>query len=177
MILDLLDIEKLETPTFKLTRAPTDRNWLAERLHARRTIADRRAIMLELCAPADAVLENVDAMILGRVLDNLPDNAVRHTPSGGRVALDLVRGADATVQVRVGNSGPAVPAAAREVIFERNVSGACGQRGHSGLGLYYCKLAIQAHEGRIWVEETRDLPTVFVIELPVPVGRRTTLRS
>jgi signal transduction histidine kinase len=101
-----------------------------------------------------------------RIIDNTLDNAVRYTPRGGRISLAAEAVSDERVQIRIGNSGPAIPAEHRESIFEKYGQTSPGQgRMNLGLGLYFCRLAIVAHGGRIWVESTTDLPTIFVIEM------------
>ena len=74
---------------------------------------------------------------------------------------------DGAAQLRIGNSGAPIPVEARGRIFDK-FGQAGGQVGRMnlGLGLYFCRLATEAHGGRIWVEETPELPTVFGVELP-----------
>jgi signal transduction histidine kinase len=94
------------------------------------------------------------------------DNAIRYTPRMGRIVLAAVS-SESQVQLRVGNTGPAIPAAKRETIFEKfGQLTQSGYRTNLGLGLYFCRLAIEAHGGRMWVDESPELPTVFCIDLP-----------
>ena len=74
----------------------------------------------------------------------------------------------AGVEISVSNDGPAIPAAERGRIFEKFKRGD-GERagsGNAGLGLYFCKRAVEAHGGEIDVLETQDWPTLFRINLP-----------
>jgi signal transduction histidine kinase len=110
----------------------------------------------------------LDPDLVGRLVENLLDNAVRYAPRGGRVVLSAVR-TDAMLTIRVGNNGPAVPAIERERIFGRYYrleARRAGARANRGLGLYFCKLAAEAHLGSIEVEETPELPACFVLRLP-----------
>jgi signal transduction histidine kinase len=68
------------------------------------------------------------------------------------------------VEIRIGNSGPAIPLEAQAVIFEKFGQLASGPS-NLGLGLYFCRLAVEAHGGTIRVENAPEFPTDFVIEL------------
>ena len=78
-----------------------------------------------------------------------------------------LREAGPDVEIRIGNSGSAIPVGARQAIFEKYWRTATGL-GHMnlGLGLYFCRLAVEAQGGGIWVEENDRMPTVFGIRLP-----------
>lgn len=118
--------------------------------------------------PAD-LCASFDADLVARVVENLLDNAVRYTPVGGRVRL-AARAEGPHVVLTVGNSGPPIPTGERERIFDkfyRIDDRRAGARANRGLGLYFCKLAAEAHGGAIAVEETPELPTCFVVHLPI----------
>ena len=89
-------------------------------------------------------------------------------PRGGRCAISVKRDGEG-VEIAIGNSGPPVPAAERDAIFGRYFQierRRASARANRGLGLYFCKLAIEAHGGTIHVEERGDLGAVFVVRLP-----------
>jgi K+-sensing histidine kinase KdpD len=71
------------------------------------------------------------------------------------------------VEIRIGNSGPAIPVGERSTVFDkyRQTARRAGPM-NVGLGLYFCRLAIEAQGGKIWVEQTARLPTLFGIRLP-----------
>src|SRR6185503_9272048 len=106
-----------------------------------------------------------DRDVLTRVIENILDNALRYAPTGGLIELRTRTSGD-RVQLRIGNDGPAIAEDKRLRVFEKFV-GTNDRRGNLGLGMYFCRLAAEAHLGRIWIESERELPTVFVIELPV----------
>ena len=90
-----------------------------------------------------------------RVLENLTENAIRHAPEGSTVRL-RARESEAAVELCVTDAGPGVPAELREAIFQPFVQAKSEQpasRTGRGLGLTFCKLAVEAHGGRIWVED------------------------
>lgn len=110
-----------------------------------------------------------DEQLLTRVFQNLLDNAIKFTPSGGRIWIQAVRmqeGKGTWVKVTVADSGPGVPQEMREAIFKPFVTGKIRGRG-VGLGLAFCKLAVEAHGGRIWVEDAPEGGAAFVFTLPV----------
>jgi signal transduction histidine kinase len=103
-----------------------------------------------------------------RVLTNLVDNALKFTPSGGQVILTAACLGDRQVSVQVCDTGPGIPEEYREKIFERfsQVPGLVGRRRGSGLGLTFCRLALDAQGGKIWVEPRPGGGSVFVFTLP-----------
>jgi signal transduction histidine kinase len=96
---------------------------------------------------------SADPDLLRRVLENLVENAIRHAPEGTEVYV-ITRSSNNGVELRVQDTGPGVPADQRERVFERFVqTGETATRSNRGLGLAFCKLAVEAHGGRIWVED------------------------
>ena len=118
----------------------------------------------------DLPLVKADRDRLERVLANLLDNAAKHSPSGGLITVEALR-LENTVQVSVTDAGPGIPPEERTRIFERfaQVSGEKRKRRGFGLGLNFCKLTIEAHGGKIWVEPgPQDVGSRFVFTLPAP---------
>lgn len=116
--------------------------------------------------PDDDVQVAVDPALLRRVLENLMDNALRHTPPGGRIAVQVRSRAGA--EVIVSNDGPIIAFGERERIFQKFRRGSAETPGgdHFGLGLYFCRRIIEAHGGAIRVEDFDGWPTSMVITLP-----------
>jgi signal transduction histidine kinase len=108
-----------------------------------------------------------DGDLLRRVLENLVDNAIRHAPEATQVEVAADR-ADGGVAISVSDDGPGIPAELRERVFDRFVqvgSERLISRAGRGLGLAFCKLAVEAHGGSICVLE-RSPGTSFRILLP-----------
>jgi two-component system, sensor histidine kinase and response regulator len=110
-----------------------------------------------------------DPDLLRRVLQNLVENAMRYSPPGSLVQVE----ADATAGVvcfRVRDRGPGIPVALRERVFDKyvRIAGTDAERRSAGkgLGLAFCRIAVEAHRGRIWVEDNQPHGSVFVVQLP-----------
>lgn len=126
-----------------------------------------RGLTIEQAVPEELTAD-VDTRLIGRVLQNLLDNAVRYTPRGGRIAIRAGRDGAAVV-LAVGNTGPALAEADRARVFEREFRSAERQedaRRGRGLGLYFCRLVAEAHGGSIEVASRPELPIEFVLRLP-----------
>jgi two-component system, OmpR family, sensor histidine kinase ChvG len=112
---------------------------------------------------------------LGQVIDNLIDNARSFSPAGGSVRVTCRR-LKTEVEIIVDDDGPGVPAEAVEKVFERFYTHrphqAFGQ--NSGLGLSISKHIIEAHGGRIWVENRQDVAAAD--QTVVVLGARFTMR-
>jgi two-component system sensor histidine kinase/response regulator len=163
---DLLDVSRLEENKLPLDRRPHDLVPVCREVLVRLAPLDRTR-RLELDA-AEAVPAVCDRGVVQRVLENLVGNAMKHTPGGGRVRVSAVAGPE-RVRVAVHDEGPGVPPEARSKIFEKfgTVAARHERQYHSaGLGLTFCKLAVEAHGGRIGVDAGDPVGSVFWFELP-----------
>ena len=166
LLANLIDVARLENGTLDVHASKMTLSQLLEPIaEQRRVLARSRKIAIVL-PPSPEITVTVDADLVTRAVENIFDNALRYTPSGGCIEVER-REVGPDVEIRIGNSGGAIPVGARTKIFDKH------QRGHAevgrtnlGLGLYFCRLAIEAQGGRIWVEETVRMPTVFGIRLP-----------
>ncbi len=153
MILGLLDLSKGDEGRLEVTRVKIDPGPIVRAaIEGVALRAEARGVQLVSSIEVDEA--DVDANLFKRVLENLLDNALRHTPD--RTAIQVsARLVDGQVEVRVADAGRGVPEAMRERIFERFVQaddGYVARSGH-GLGLTFCKLVVDAHGGRMWVED------------------------
>jgi signal transduction histidine kinase len=166
LLANLLDLTRLESGRFQPHRTRIAlADVVAPLLRQRMLLAKSRGIAMHSDFDAATTI-NADVELMARVFENIFDNALRYTPPGGRVAF-AAHPASGGVELRIGNTGSPIPTDARTRIFEKfgQAGGGIG-RMNLGLGLYFCRLATEAHGGRIWVEETRELPTVFGLALP-----------
>ncbi len=163
---DLLDVSRLEEGKLPLRLADADLGELAEAVRASlRTFERGRTIELDV---ASRTVIACDAGIVHRVLENLVNNAIKHTPRGGPIRISVLDRGD-RARVTVSDRGPGVPVEAREKIFEKfGVAEARRDAGYhsAGLGLAFCKLAVEAHGGTIGVESAEPTGSTFWFELP-----------
>ncbi|MCC7207085.1 MAG: GAF domain-containing protein [Anaerolineae bacterium] len=160
----LLDITRLEAGKLPLNRAPVD---------APSLLQDAVAMLAEQAHAANVSLRanwedglpviQGDAALLGRALNNLLDNALKFAPSGSIVEVSARREGGAGIRLSVIDSGPGIPEAYRNVIFEKysQVPGIRGRRRGTGLGLALCRLVAEAHGGRAWVEPRPGGGSIF----------------
>ena len=123
-----------------------------------RAVAAERGVALSL-EIADSLPEvKIDPGRMSQVLGNVLDNALRHTPEGGQVAIRAAR-RGSEIEVTVADTGPGVPPEHLPHLFERFWRGDASRSrrtGGSGLGLAIARRIVEAHGGRIWAE---DAPT------------------
>jgi signal transduction histidine kinase len=111
----------------------------------------------------------VDANLMRRVLDNLVSNAIKFSPKASTITLKLAaesRGAGVTITVA--DEGPGIPAEFRETVFNKFQIIASKRRdvAQVGLGLAFCKMVVDAHDGRIVVDENTPQGAIFTVTLP-----------
>lgn len=167
LILDLLDISKSEEGQLVPKRTEIDLPALVRDLFAELAVrAVDRGVTLTHSLEVERLHADLD--LFRRVLGNLIDNALRYAPEGTAVLLSA-RAEEGAVQLRVSDQGLGIPPEMREKIFERFAQLEGGERvprrGGRGLGLTFCRLAVEAHGGRIFIEGSAS-GAVFVVEVP-----------
>ena len=173
LVLNLLDISRSEEGALTPRTGHVDLDEMAKELLEEFEAKVRTAgVCLEAGEKLPQVTADVD--LLKRVLENLIDNAIRHAPKGSTVTLFAER-VPATdddpvgVEIRVADAGPGIAVEMRDRVFDRFVqaeSDSMVSRAGRGLGLTFCRLAAEAHGGRIWVADAQP-GAVFVVRLPV----------
>jgi signal transduction histidine kinase len=127
-------------------------------------IARRRGLTLELEIPDDLPGGYADKDLLDRVVRNLVGNAIKFTPPGGQVRL-AAQAADGLITMSVSDTGPGIPEVVKQRLFQKFVRGPGPAHG-SGLGLAFCRLAVEAMGGRIWAESAPGQGATFCFTLP-----------
>jgi signal transduction histidine kinase len=164
MITNLLDLGKADEGRLVPARQDLDARALAERSVADLSVR-AAASEVTLVADVQAATVHADPDLIHRVLVNLIENAIRHAPEGSEVRVTVAPGTGG-VEIWVADAGPGVPAEQREQVFERFVSGGgAATRTNRGLGLAFSRLAVEAHGGRIWVDDAHP-GAVFHVFLP-----------
>jgi signal transduction histidine kinase len=165
MIGSILDVARMGAGEMKLGRAPCDLVALVRAvLAATQPLPGGRTVTIDDPEPAPGF--TADAGLLRRVLQNLLGNALRYTPASGDVRV-VVTPSPGEIRVAITDSGPGIAPEHHGRIFEK--FGQVGDRRNrvgSGLGLAFCKLAVEAHGGRIGVESEVGRGSTFWMTLP-----------
>lgn len=171
MINDLLTISKMENGSLGVNYSEVETPVLAmHALEQVRALAKEHNHDLQWQFAESLPALRADEQLLCRVLVNLMGNAIKFTPNGGTIALKVQPDtASGALLFSIQDSGPGIPEEHLERIFDKfaQVKGGTGPRTSTGLGLTFCKLAIEAHAGRIWVESQPGQGSTFHFALPV----------
>jgi signal transduction histidine kinase len=167
MILNLLDLSKGDEGKLSAKRAEIDAQALVSGVfNELGAAAQARRVSLESTFEAQKIRADED--LLRRTIANLVENAVRHAAADTSVTVGIAT-IDGSVEIRVVDRGPGVPAELRERVFDPfvQVEGKDMQstRTGRGLGLAFCKLAVEAHGGKIWVEDGSP-GAIFCLRIP-----------
>lgn len=168
MVSDLLDVSRLEAGKMPLEVSQVDLASLATEVAAATGRATHR-VTVRVEASVEQARIIGDPSVIRRVITNLVGNAVKFSPTSSQIVL-LVQGNGAEAKVSVSDRGPGIATEYHEKIFEKfgQVEAAShGTKHSSGLGLTFCKFAVEAHGGRIGVESDVGRGSTFWFALPV----------
>lgn len=173
MVNDLLDISRLESGQQPLQREPVVvEDLLRSAALPFDLVLDSTQITLDLMFEPNLPLVSVDLHLMRRTLSNLIDNAIKFTPERGHVRVWARRGrarAPGAVLVGVTDSGPGISPEDQVRLFQMygRTGSATGRRPGSGVGLAFCKLAVEAHGERIWVESAPGKGSSFLLSMSI----------
>lgn len=162
-----LELQRLESGAMELDRTAAHPEALLRRVQGQlEVLATSRELTIELRLASDLQPCRLDHGLIRRVLHNLAFNSIKFTPAGGHVALAVrpapaellaarLPTAGAALLFEVEDDGPGIPAEMRDQVFDKFVT--LGDRDRertrgTGLGLAFCREAVRAHGGVIWVE-------------------------
>ena len=168
LIDSLLDLRQLEEGKADLNKILVPPRLLArEAVEVVQPVIEKKRQTLSMDMPPDLPPIRVDRDMITRVLTNLLDNAAKFTSVKGEIALTVEMGED-NLMFTVSDNGPGIPRDAQGHIFERftRLESTRTTKG-TGLGLPFCKLAVEAHGGEIWVESTPGEGSHFTFKLPL----------
>ena len=174
MIKQLLDINKLEQAKLHLNKEMTDLasliNGVVNQLERK---AEEKQISINFVNTNSASSIQIDNNLINRVISNLVDNGIRHTPIGGRidVATESVNN-KSNLCISIMDTGDGLDSAYHQKIFNKfeqvDLKNQGVSVGTAGLGLTFCKLAVEAHGGEIWVEsEGEGKGSSFRFTIPI----------
>ena len=163
----LLDIRRLEAGQSVVNPQPiSPLTLVCEVVEIVQPTAETKKQTISIKVQPDTPPVHADADMIRRVLINLLENAVKYSPTDSKITIGAEREDDHVV-IWVKDTGPGIPATERERIFNKfwRLKEQNAQRGY-GLGLSYCRLAVEAHAGRIWVEGKPGVGACFKFALP-----------
>ncbi|GLV60572.1 hypothetical protein KDH_73910 [Dictyobacter sp. S3.2.2.5] len=170
LIENLLDMSRIESGVLR-----PQKSWYAIDMLLRDVLERLRPAMgarpLQLTIPPDLPPVEIDVVLIEQVLSNLLNNAFSYTPTGSPLAIELCSAAG-TLDVRILDRGPGIPAAERERIFEKFYRLPApdtdqAQPGGMGLGLAICRGIVEAHTGQLRVESRPGGGAIFAFTLPL----------
>jgi signal transduction histidine kinase/CheY-like chemotaxis protein len=170
LVSDFLDVSKLESGYIDLSRETLNLSALIQKnLDSYRVLALDKKISIRGSVDPSLPVIHADPRRLDQVLSNLISNAIKFTREDGEVEVGAALMDAARVKVWVGDNGVGIAANEIGRLFEKYRQG--GNVKHSshrgtGLGLVICKMIVEAHSGRIWVESEEGKGTTFFFSLP-----------
>jgi signal transduction histidine kinase len=174
MIDSVLDVYRIEDGNMKLHKETFDWSALIEQLEPLFLVqAQAKQIQLDFLDSFEPSGISGDRNLLTRVVSNLLDNSIRHTQKGGTInVLSEQNSKHDSLLVSIKDSGNGIPKEYQQKIFDKfeQLPERQGEKRHGscGLGLTFCKMAVEAHGGRIWVEsEGEGTGATFCFELPI----------
>lgn len=170
MIEDILNTIKLERGGMELVLESVDAAALCSRVYeVHEPQAARKSVAFSVILPEVEMRIKCDARLLERVISNLVGNSLKFTPQGGQVTLSCRQeGADAVFSVA--DNGPGIPEGKQAEIFEKFSQLEEHRYMGFGLGLAMCKMAVNLHGGRIWVDSQEGRGSTFSFSVPAGGG-------
>lgn len=170
LINDVLEVSRIEEAELKLDLQPiAPAALLTEIEHEWAVRFQQEGVVATVDVADDAPVFEADKELLKRVLNNLVQNAVTHSAQAVKIEFKARKDGDG-VMFTVADNGPGIPPQYHEVIFrkfERVKTQNVPRTRSSGLGLAFCKLVVDAHGGRIWVQSAEGQGSAFHFTLPI----------
>ncbi len=170
LIENMLDIQKFQNTEVPLKTTHTNLCALANNaIQELEGLATEKNINIYNNIDGNAAVL-VDSSFIERVLGNLLSNAIKYTPPQGKITLWIESDDSNMITVHIEDNGDGIPAEKLSAIFEQygqvNAK-SLGAAGSTGLGLSFCKLAIEQHHGKIWVTSEEGKGSTFSFTLPI----------
>jgi signal transduction histidine kinase len=170
MLNTLMDISEAESGTMPLRREPIQLSEMARRaVDLYREVAEAKGVAVQVVVTEDAAVSG-DRVRLEQVAANLLDNAVKYTPSGGQVRVEVTADGPRGI-LRVRDSGPGIPPAELPHIWDRLFRGDVSRTERGlGLGLSLVKAIVEAHGGIVAVDSDPGRGATFSVAIPAEHG-------
>ncbi len=179
MMDDILTISKMKSNEFQVELMDVDLISLVQQsVLLMNTVKGEKNVTIEFLSPLQELVVTMDFQMVERVINNIINNAIKYAPAGSVIKLNVSR-QETHALVTISDMGEGIPPSHHEKIFEmftrvkpqdKKISG-------TGLGLAFCKLAIEAHHGKIWVKspvEGQTCGTTFHFTLPLSAATSST---
>jgi signal transduction histidine kinase len=168
LIDSMLDVSRLEQHEVPLNRTQAEAEAVLRAVEDQLdSMARARQVELNFEVQGDTPIAWIDQDMIRRVLVNLVTNAVKYSPRDGRVDV-VVSAQEGCLNFSVTDEGPGIPGEYQWRIFDKFARVQVKDAASGvGLGLAFCRLAVQAHGGRIWVESTPGQGSTFLFTLPL----------
>jgi signal transduction histidine kinase len=172
LVSDLRTMSQSDSGELLISREAVDpAHLLAKISEVFRLQAEQKGISLIVGAAEGLPVLSGDEGRLMQVLENLVANAIRHTPAGGEITLNVSEESrNHALLFSVADSGEGIPAEELPLIFERFHrvdKSRHADSNQSGLGLAIARAIVEAHGGKIWAESTRGVGTTIKFQLPI----------
>lgn len=169
MIMNLLDISRSEDGELVPRPSTFDLGELLQEVRASMSHAAEQRRTTIVVEPVRRTKVHADRDLLMRVLANIVDNSIKYSPSGSEIRIDAPKQSDGWTEICVRDNGPGIPLAHREKIFDKYAQlepGSPWQSTSRGLGLSFCRIAMEAHGGSITVGGNEPRGSTFRMRLP-----------
>ncbi|WP_109832709.1 sensor histidine kinase [Reichenbachiella versicolor] len=169
MVLNILDVQKFENTDVAISQSE---HFLDEMI---KSVIEQTDFMIEQdnitvhYSSAKKYLCNVDLELMSRVFCNILINALKYSPTNGRIEIKSKRNGD-FVEVSFIDQGPGIPKRMLHRVFEKYTQiSPKSSKGikSTGLGLAFCKMAVEAHGGKVWAESEEGKGATFIVQLPL----------
>ncbi len=171
MINSLLDIEKFESDKMKLEITPVNINEIIRNeINLMKIPAQLKNVKIEFGEKRDLPLCNSDPVYCSRVIMNLLDNAIKYAKTRIKITCEESPKNHEELIICIEDDGPGIPKEYHTKIFEKFKTVEArkeGKKYSTGLGLTFCKMAVESMGGRIWVESEKGQGSRFYFTLPV----------
>jgi len=165
---DLLDVTRLQAGRLELHMSNHDMVALLQRVIARQQVMTQNH-QLSLRSPVTPIPIVVDSFRIEQVIQNLLNNAIKYSPDGGEITVDLEKDSNSdSITISIKDYGIGIPSSQHARIFHRFARADNTQSiGGTGLGLYLCREIINSHHGEIWFQSEESEGATFFVRLPL----------
>ncbi|MEM6697841.1 MAG: ATP-binding protein, partial [Bacteroidota bacterium] len=170
LVNQLLDLSKIEHNELQVNYIQGNLlkyvRYITESFHS---LANAKNVLLQVESQAGAIVMDYDPTKMQQILSNLFSNAIKYTPSGGKVTIALAFGSEETLEIMVQDTGKGIPAADLPHIFNRfyQADDDVAKSGGTGIGLALTQELVRLLKGTIRVESRPDSGTTFTLQLPI----------